>query len=243
MKLNEKHLLAFLDSDAQTVRESYLYKRGELNRAFQKRWFVLKGNLLFYYEKKTDTEPIGVIILDSYKVENSYDADVGMCAFDIVFRGSGSRVYTLAADSREEMKLWKKDILRASYDHMTLMVNDLQHQLDEINSSQVHSKRSEPLDQPTPPERSAPVASHTSSILRQSQAPSDQLIDISDSKPVRKVSRRRARINPFDLNSSAAFHDVISEVDGRASGSHCARAFIDMHQNFGDDIQSRCEFS
>lgn len=42
-----------------------LIKRGTnntlflVNKAFQRRWFVLKGNLLFYYEKRGHPEPLG----------------------------------------------------------------------------------------------------------------------------------------------------------------------------------------
>ena len=36
----------------------------QVNKSFQRRWFVLKGNLLFYFEKKGDKEPIGVVILE-----------------------------------------------------------------------------------------------------------------------------------------------------------------------------------
>jgi sesquipedalian len=31
---------------------------------FQKRWFVLKGNLLFYFDKKGDKEPLGLLLLE-----------------------------------------------------------------------------------------------------------------------------------------------------------------------------------
>lgn len=49
-------------------KEGYLMKKGEVNKGFQKRWFVLKGNLLFYFEKCTDREPLGVIILEGCTV-------------------------------------------------------------------------------------------------------------------------------------------------------------------------------
>ena len=42
-------------------------------QAFQKRYFVLKGNLLFYFERKTDREPIGVIILEGCTIELAED--------------------------------------------------------------------------------------------------------------------------------------------------------------------------
>ena len=38
-------------------------------RGFQKRYFSLKGNLLFYFDKKGDKEPLGVIIMEGCTVE------------------------------------------------------------------------------------------------------------------------------------------------------------------------------
>lgn len=64
MKINEKNLCAFAVSATPVDKEGYLNKRGEVNRTFQRRYFVLKGNLLFYFEKKGDKEPVGVIILE-----------------------------------------------------------------------------------------------------------------------------------------------------------------------------------
>jgi len=88
MKINEKNLVAIASgSNLATDKEGkskmlfilfhsliqllcsgYLNKRGEVNKNFQKRWFVLKGNLLYYFEKKTDKEPIGVIIVEGCTV-------------------------------------------------------------------------------------------------------------------------------------------------------------------------------
>lgn len=65
MKINEKNLCAFAVSTTYVAdKEVYLMKKGEVNKGFQKRWFVLKGNLLFYFEKRQDKEPLGAIILE-----------------------------------------------------------------------------------------------------------------------------------------------------------------------------------
>lgn len=64
MKINEKNLAAFASSATPVDREGWLQKRGEVTKGYQKRWFVLKGNLLFYFEKRGDKEPVGVIILE-----------------------------------------------------------------------------------------------------------------------------------------------------------------------------------
>ena len=68
MKLHDKNLAAFAVTRTSIDREGFLYKRGEVNRSFQRRWFVLKGNLLFYFDKKDDKEPIGVIILENFTI-------------------------------------------------------------------------------------------------------------------------------------------------------------------------------
>ena len=41
----------------------------QVNRSFQRRWCVLRGNLLFYSEKKGEKEPLGVVILEGCTVE------------------------------------------------------------------------------------------------------------------------------------------------------------------------------
>jgi len=98
MKINEKHLISFVSGSAAIDKQGFLNKRGELNKAFQRRWFVLKGNLLFYFERRTDSEPIGVIVIDGCSVELTENSD--KYAFELAFSGSGTRTYVLAADSQ-----------------------------------------------------------------------------------------------------------------------------------------------
>lgn len=64
MKINEKNLSAFASSATPVDREGWLEMRGEVGKNYQRRWFMLKGNLLFYFDKKGDKEPIGVIIIE-----------------------------------------------------------------------------------------------------------------------------------------------------------------------------------
>ena len=49
---NSKHLGSFSRTKTNVDKEGWLSKKGELNTSYQKRWCVLKGNLLFYFEKK-----------------------------------------------------------------------------------------------------------------------------------------------------------------------------------------------
>lgn len=68
MKINEKNLSAYSTSTSPVDKEGWLCKRGELNKGYQKRWFVLKGNLLFYFDRKSDKEPLGVVILEGCSI-------------------------------------------------------------------------------------------------------------------------------------------------------------------------------
>lgn len=65
MELNDKHLVAYATSITLVDHEGWL-KQGE--KGGLKRWCILKGNLLFYFEKRFDMKPIGVIILEGCKI-------------------------------------------------------------------------------------------------------------------------------------------------------------------------------
>ncbi len=76
-----------------------MWKRGEVNRSFQKRYFVLRGNLLFYFEKKSDREPVGVIIMEGCTIELA-EEEHEKFAFKIAFHGEGKRTYILGTESQ-----------------------------------------------------------------------------------------------------------------------------------------------
>lgn len=95
---------------------------------FQKRWFVLKGNLLFYFDKKGDKEPLGLLLLEGCKenslwafevvdkwifagtVELSGDEDSQQYCFQLVFHGENDRTYYIGASSQNEMESWMKSL-------------------------------------------------------------------------------------------------------------------------------------
>lgn len=132
MKINESTLISYATSNScPTDKEGWLWKRGEVNKNFQKRYFALKGNLLFYFEKRFDKEPIGVIILEGCTIELA-EEEQEMCAFKIVFHGEGRRTYYLGTDSQSAVEEWMKFLSSSSYDYMKLMVMELQQKLVEL---------------------------------------------------------------------------------------------------------------
>ncbi|KAK4035495.1 sesquipedalian-1 [Daphnia magna] len=131
MKVNEKNLIAIANAPNLVVdKEGWLSKKGENSKGFQKRWFVLKGNLLYYFEKRTDKEPAGVVIVEGCTVELSEEDEA--YSFNIKFHGPGDRTFVLSAENQELMEEWMKAVTCASYDYMKVMVTELQKQVDEL---------------------------------------------------------------------------------------------------------------
>ena len=132
MKLNEKNVASFAVCSSPVDKEGYLQKKGDLNRDVQRRWFVLKGNLLFYFQKKQDKEPLGVIVLEACSVQVSAH---GRYSFEISFDGIGTRTYILYADNDEDMQSWIKAISHASYEYLRSIVTELQRRVSVLTSS------------------------------------------------------------------------------------------------------------
>lgn len=136
MKINEKTLVKYATSNStQPEQEGFLFKRGEVNRSFQRRWCVLKGNLFYYFEKKPDREPIGCIILEGCRIEVA-EHETDMFAFKIAFVGPSARTYIFGTDTQENMESWMRALSCASYDYLRAVVSELQKQLDEINETE-----------------------------------------------------------------------------------------------------------
>lgn len=223
MKINDKNLVSFALSSSPVDREGWLLKRGEVNRAYQRRWFLLKGNLLFYFEKKTDREPLGVVILEGCTVELAENEE--MFAFKVVFHGSGNRMYMLSADTQESMEAWMKALACASYDYMKLMVAELQRQLSQVAEAERLAK-----------------CGNTVPLLIGGQLPgnrSDSCLCVRDTP-----SGRAARFNPFDCwKEDGCTGNDSSEAVKRSSGvpantpvssrSSTKYTFAELHRRHG----------
>ncbi|XP_061755506.1 sesquipedalian-1 [Nerophis ophidion] len=133
MKLNERSVAYYATCDSPPDKTGFLFKKGERNTAYHRRWFVLKGNMLFYFEERESREPIGVIILEGCTVELCESAEE--FAFAIKFDCARSRVYKMAADNQAAMESWVKALSRASFDYMRLVVKELERQLEEIQEA------------------------------------------------------------------------------------------------------------
>ncbi|KAI2568007.1 FAM109A isoform 3, partial [Pan troglodytes] len=116
MKLNERSLAFYATCDAPVDNAGFLYKKGGRHAAYHRRWFVLRGNMLFYFEDAASREPVGVIILEGCTVELVEAAEE--FAFAVRFAGTRARTYVLAAESQDAMEGWVKALSRASFDYL-----------------------------------------------------------------------------------------------------------------------------
>ncbi|XP_068435224.1 sesquipedalian-1 [Clinocottus analis] len=134
MKLHEKILTHYLSCTSPVDKEGYLYKKKERNATYQRRWFVLKANLLFYQERPADRHLQGVIVLEGCAVRRS-ESDVQF-AFSLVFEGPGLKTYRFAAGDGQTQESWVKALLSASHCYLSLLVRDLGRQYEEAKQQQ-----------------------------------------------------------------------------------------------------------
>lgn len=228
MKINEKCLSKFAGSGIPPEKDGYLHKRGDFNKGFQKRWFVLKGNLLFYYERRHDRDPLGVIVLEGCTIELSDNEE--KFTFMINFLGSGSRTYVMSSDTQEDMEAWMKVLSAASYDFMKLCVGELKKQLKELDSDSDKMFMQGALADRTSLMKSE-LASH-STLTKE-----DCLASNKNALPSNQfVSMKRQ--NPFDSVNSDEHQDLRdNDVEDKP-----ARTFLQMHEELRIQIEEITEW-
>lgn len=134
MKINDRGLAAYGSLRRGIDKEGFLSKKGDVHHGYKRRWFVLKGNLLFYFEKSNDRSPLGLIVLENCSVEVS-DAD--RFSFCIRFACDDQRTYTLCADNDVDMERWMKRITSASYGFLDMLVDEFQKNLRRLRALDV----------------------------------------------------------------------------------------------------------
>ena len=136
MKINDKSLAYYAVLPTSIDKQGFLGKKGEVNHSYKTRWFVLKGNLLFYFEKPADKQPIGVIILENCSVEVS---DSDRYAFKIRYQnvnpGASARTYILCANNEIEMETWIRCISSASFIFINMIVQEFEKSVLQLEKS------------------------------------------------------------------------------------------------------------
>ncbi|XP_035514985.1 sesquipedalian-1-like [Morone saxatilis] len=124
MKLDEKVVTYFESCNSPVDKEGFLYKKGEIKTSYQKRWCVLKGNLLFYKDRPSDRDLTGVIVLEGCTVQLCESEE--QFAFSLVWSDPGLRTYKFAAEDQASQESWIKALLSANHSYLALLVMDLE---------------------------------------------------------------------------------------------------------------------
>jgi len=90
-----------------SLREGFLHKKGDTNKAWKQRYFVLRGNVVMYFKSPQDKKSAGQIELSrgAQLLLGPKEASNRPHAFALAPIGS-KRKYILAADNAEEMDRW-----------------------------------------------------------------------------------------------------------------------------------------
>ncbi|XP_001371525.1 sesquipedalian-2 [Monodelphis domestica] len=164
MKLNEPSVAHYAVSGSPADHEGFLRRCSSpgprqpsapsASGSCPRCWFVLKGNLLFYFEGRESRAPLGLIVLEGSTVE--------LCeapqefAFAIRFASPGARPYVLAAEDQQDQEAWLKVLSRASFSYMRLLVHELEGQLREMQLGPASRAARSPPRPPPEPEDGCP---------------------------------------------------------------------------------------
>ncbi|XP_054455093.1 sesquipedalian-1-like [Anoplopoma fimbria] len=124
MKIDEKVITYFESCTSQVDKEGYLSKKGEIKTSYQKRWCILKGNLLFYKDRPADRDVTGVIVLEGCTIQLCESEE--QFAFSLVWSEPGLRTYKFAAEDQASQESWIKALLSANHSYLALLVMDLE---------------------------------------------------------------------------------------------------------------------
>ncbi|XP_075279458.1 rho GTPase-activating protein 22 isoform X2 [Opisthocomus hoazin] len=104
------------------LKRGWLKKQRSIMKNWQQRWFVLRGDQLFYYKDEEETKPQGLILLQGSQVNElpPNPDEPGKHLFEITPGGAGDRekmpvnheAFLLMANSQNEMEDWVKAIRR-----------------------------------------------------------------------------------------------------------------------------------
>ncbi|XP_015231446.1 PREDICTED: sesquipedalian-1-like isoform X1 [Cyprinodon variegatus] len=256
MKIDEKVVSYFESCSSPVDKEGYLSKKGEIKTSYQKRWFVLKGNLLFYKDRPGDKDLIGVIVLEGCTVQLCESEE--QFAFSIVWSEPGLRTYKFAAEDQASQESWIKALLSASHSYLALLVTDMEKQYkDALNahSSELRRPFTMPNFHSIGPNYPTTLPSTQASILPssagQSLGPgaslsSNHALQVSSISASRAVSKKSPKLWPKKSSNmvSVSSTPALPLFDSLCLSLDPEEDFNKMHEDFGKEVKKLiCDWS
>ncbi|KAG2204699.1 hypothetical protein INT47_011995, partial [Mucor saturninus] len=92
--------------------EGWLYKQGDKYKTWNKRWFVLKSNNLFYFKSPKAVRMKGIINLKGYRIEVDESIHPGKYCFKA--HHGKERTFYFFTEHEKAMKDWLKALMKAT---------------------------------------------------------------------------------------------------------------------------------
>lgn len=249
MKFHEKVVSYYESCNSPVDKEGYLYKKGEFNTSYQKRWCVLKGNLLFYKDRPADRDVIGVIVLEGCTVQLCESEE--QFAFALVWSEPGLRTYKFAAEDQVSQESWIKALLSANYNYLALLVMDMEkkyrealseYSSDSVNSFTMPNFSTAGAGYPT----AGSFISHVSSLPSFSASALGSAPNLSQNPMLqpppptstKSASRRSPKLWPKRSANVVPANNLpppLGEWSGVMSGT--MEDFSKMHEDFGKEVK------
>lgn len=243
MKIDEKVMCYYESSNTPVDKEGYLYKKGEIKTSYRKRWFVLKGNLLFYKEKSSDRDLIGVIVLEGCTVQLCESDE--QFAFSLVWSEPGQRTYKFAAEDQKSLESWIKTLLSSSHRYLALLLTDMERAYREAKGEASGEAATAnpfimpyfPLS-PRPPSSSQTLPAHGAGPAfgqSLSAGPTRHSSLVISTKPIPKRSPRlrpKKAVSAANAQPSALFFE-----DWAGVSIESQEEFTKMHEEYGKEVK------
>ncbi|KAM9424988.1 sesquipedalian-1-like isoform 1-T2 [Pholidichthys leucotaenia] len=252
MKIDEKVISYFESCNSPVDKEGYLSKKGEIKTSYQRRWFVLKGNLLFYKERPSDRDLIGVIVVEGCTIQLCESEE--QFAFSLVWNDPGLRTYKFAAEDQVSQESWIKALLSASHSYLSLLLIDMEKKYRDALAA-APSEPAKPFIMPNFNTAAVPYPAPVQSVHTQTlpsylapvlgagavMTSSPILQDPNTLKPVNKNLRspklRPKRNANMVSNNNAALSIVSSMEEWPEIFSTTKEDFGKLHEDFGKEIK------
>lgn len=247
MKIHEKIVTYFESCTSQVDKEGYLFKKGERKTSYQKRWCVLKGNLLFYKDRPSDREAAGVIVLEGCIVQLCESEE--QFAFSLVWSEPGLRTYKFSAEDQAGQESWIKALLSANHGYLALLVMDLEKKYREA-LGEFSSEPTNPFSRPTfstaeagdsaarQSPQSAMLPSYGATGVGAGPGPSSNLMLLPTPVSSKAASKRSPKLwpkrsaNVVPVNTPAP---PLGEWAGVCLGTK--EDFTKLHDDFGKEVK------
>uniref|UniRef100_A0A8C5HR49 Sesquipedalian n=2 Tax=Gouania willdenowi TaxID=441366 RepID=A0A8C5HR49_GOUWI len=204
---------------------------------------ILKGNILFYKERPSDRDVLGVIVLEGCTVQLCESDE--QFAFSLVWSEAGLRTYKFSAEDQSSQESWIKALVSAKHSYVALLLSDMERMYTDALDSQPAKTSTLPNHSRT--EVESPGASmrtsHTSTLPSFHTPPLGAGLGISSNQmlqlpivPVKAAGKKSPKLwptrsgNVLPGNASAL---ALGEL-GLCSDNE---DFSKMHDDYGKDIR------